>query len=205
MRLHRAADQFWPVRVAAVVRALRVRPGIGVDAPLLLQPGLALYAPFESADTALAVAAADLRAGNDFTGNLRDETLKPAALTVLPRRLHGAAESATGLQTCWNGQGGPSCGPATAQRQNRAAPPLRRVPTRCASRAPFRALAMAVVWGGAAGDDCHCVGHDVSKVTACTGSRVSAVADLLFQYENLKHTHLLELHLGRLAHIVLFR
>jgi glycine/D-amino acid oxidase-like deaminating enzyme len=31
------------------------------------------------------------------------------------------------------------------------------------------------------------------------------LADLLFQYKNLKHTHLLELHLRRLAHIVLFR
>ena len=107
MRLYRAADQFWPVRVAAVVRALRVRPGIGVDA-LLFQPGLALYAPFESADTAFAVA--DLRAGNDFNGNHRDETLKAAALIVLATRLHGEAESATGLQTCQNGQGGQAVG-----------------------------------------------------------------------------------------------
>jgi hypothetical protein len=65
---------------------------------------------------------------------------------------------------------------------------------------------MAVVWGGAAGDDCHRIGHDVSKVTACTGSRVSAAAGLgWFQFENLKQRHLPELHLGLLAHIILSR
>ena len=47
--------------------------------------------------------------------------------------------------------------------------------------------------------------NDVSAVIACTGSRVSAVAHLLFQYENLKRRHLLGLHLGRLAHIILYR
>ena len=47
--------------------------------------------------------------------------------------------------------------------------------------------------------------NDVSKVIACTGLRVSAVAHLLFQYKNLKRRHLLDLHLVRLAHIILFR
>jgi uncharacterized membrane protein YfcA len=32
-----------------------------------------------------------------------------------------------------------------------------------------------------------------------------AAAGLLFQYKDLKRRHLLELHFGRLAHIVLFR
>ena len=37
--------------------------------------------------------------------------------------------------------------------------------------AQFRVLAMALVWGGAAGDDGHCIGRDVSKVTACMRPR----------------------------------
>jgi hypothetical protein len=48
--------------------------------------GLPLQAPFKSADTAITVV--HLHRGNDFNGNLLDETRKLAALTVLPGLSH---------------------------------------------------------------------------------------------------------------------